>query len=82
MAAIAFSTSHSNSSNVLKMIAEEFKQFRASDPKKSNKVSLISVVLMKLGMSLSRMFFMPEIQSIGVSSVPSSLKLSSVTRGK
>ena len=81
MAEIASNTSFSNSSNVLKMIVEEFKQFRASDPIKSNIVSLVSVVLMKLGKSLSLMFFMPEIQSIGVSSVPSSLKLSSVTCG-
>jgi hypothetical protein len=82
MAEIASSTSNSSSSNVWKMIAEEFKQFRASDPRKSNKVSLVSVVLMKLGRSLSRMFFMSGIQLIGVSRVPSSLKLWSVTHGR
>jgi len=82
IAEIASSTSYSNSSNVLKMIAEEFRQFCVSDLIKSNEFPSISVVLMKLGRSLSRTFFMPEIQSIGVSSVPSSLKLSSVARGK
>ena len=77
MAEISSNTSCSNSSNVLKMIAEDFKQFYASDPKKSNIMSLTSVTLMKLGMSLSLIFFMPGIQSIGWSSVPSCLKLSS-----
>jgi len=48
MAEIASSTSYSNSSNVLKMIAEEFKQFRAYDPCILNMVSLILVVLMTL----------------------------------
>jgi hypothetical protein len=43
MAEIASNTSYSNSSNVLKMIAEEFKQFRASDPIKSNIVNFISI---------------------------------------
>ncbi|GLT71049.1 hypothetical protein SLA2020_430920 [Shorea laevis] len=80
MAEIACSTSFSNSSNVLNMIAEEFKQFCASNPRKSNMVSLTSVVLIKLGRSLSWMSFMPGIQLIGVSSVPSSLKLSSITQ--
>ena len=79
MAAIASRTSCSNSSNVLKMIAGEFKQFRASDPIKSNIVSVMSVVLMKLGRSISLIFFNPGIQLIGVSRVPSYLKVSSVT---
>jgi hypothetical protein len=82
MTEISSSTSFSNSLITLKMIAEEFKRFCAYDPRKSNMISLISVVLTKLWMPLIRMFFMPGIQSIGVSSVPSSLKLSSVTRGK
>ena len=79
---IASRTSCSNSSNVLMMIVEEFKQFCDSDPRKSNIISLVSVILMKLGKSFRRMFFIPGIQLIGVSSVPSSLKFSSVTHGR
>jgi hypothetical protein len=67
----------SNSSNVLMMIVEDFKQFRASEPKKSYMISFRSVTLMKLGMSLSRIFFKPEIQSKVVSKVPSVMKFSS-----
>ena len=62
---------------MLKMIAEAFKQFCVSVRKKWNIMWLGSVVLMKLGRSLSLMFFMPGIQSTGVSRVPSLMKVSS-----
>ena len=48
------------------MIADDFKQFFVSILTKSNIVSLMLVVLIKLGMSLSLMFGIPGIQSIGM----------------
>ena len=82
MAKMASSTSYSDLSNVLKMIAKEFKQFSVFDLTKSNMILVISVVLMNIGSSLSRMFFMLGIQSIDVSNVPSSLKLSSIAHDR
>ena len=82
LAAIASSTSCSSSSNVFKMIAEDFKQFCASSLMKFNIMSLRSLVLINVGKSLSLMLLIPGTPGTGVSIVPSLMKFSSEDTSK
>ena len=66
----AFKTSCSRASKVFKMMAEALLALSVSTVTKSTILSFGSVVLMKLGMSLNRISFMPGIQSITVSKYP------------